>query len=100
MYIQLFKRILLDTDSIDSDQMEKERMEMITYCRRIHTEVNDQSALAYLDRYETSRDLSPIWWYTCDAFFYRMLNEACRNLNFETMYAMRGRTTAKQKGFQ
>ena len=69
MYIQLFKRILLDTDSIDSDQTEKERMEMITYCRRIHTEVNDQSALAYLDRYETSRDLSPIWWYTYDPFF-------------------------------
>lgn len=90
IYTQLFKHILLDTDSIDSDQAEKERVEMINYCRQIHTQVNDQSALAYLDRYETSRDLSPIWWYTCDAFFYRMLNEACRNLDIETMYAMRG----------
>ncbi|CAF3209077.1 unnamed protein product [Rotaria sp. Silwood2] len=88
MYTQLFKQIVLATDSPVHEK--QERAEMIAYCRSYYTEINNQSALTFLERYELDESHhSAIWWYSCDGFLYKMLNEACRIQDIETMYAMR-----------
>ncbi|CAF1344712.1 unnamed protein product [Adineta ricciae] len=88
MYTCLFKRLVLDINVTVNEEIKRE--EMLSYCRKYFARINNQSALTFLARYEQNEDHhSALWWYTCDGFLYKMLNEACRVQDIKTMYAMR-----------
>ncbi|CAF0953761.1 unnamed protein product [Adineta steineri] len=88
MYTQLFKQLVLSTNlPVDEKQ---EKAEMLSYCRNYLTQLNNESALTFLERFDREKsDHSAVWWYTYDSFLYRMLNKACRVQDIETMYAVR-----------
>jgi hypothetical protein len=58
--------------------------EFIQHCRDTFTE--NKEALDTVKQIEREyHDKTPIWWYTCDNFMYRMLNHALRVMNVDVI---------------
>ncbi|CAF1477100.1 unnamed protein product [Adineta steineri] len=79
MYTQILKEILLTINFED-----KHFEEFITYCREVYED--DENELKNVNQLQTTyKNKIPIWWYTWDAFFYRMLNCALRSMNIDML---------------
>ncbi|CAF1495891.1 unnamed protein product [Adineta steineri] len=77
MYTQILKEILLTIKFED-----KHFKEFITYCREVYKD--DENELQNVNQLQTTyKNNIPIWWYTWDAFLYRMLNQALRQMNVD-----------------
>ncbi|CAF0823526.1 unnamed protein product [Adineta steineri] len=82
MYSQILKEILLVINFED-----KHFQEFITYCRDVYNE--NEHELENINQLEaTYKNNIPIWWYTWDAFLYRMLNKALRLMDVDIIVRM------------
>ena len=82
MYTQILKEIFL---TIEFD--ETHIKEFIRYCREIL--IDSELELENIKKIERQyRNKTPIWWYTCDCFLYRMLNRALRIMDVEVIIKM------------
>ncbi|CAF1414160.1 unnamed protein product [Adineta steineri] len=82
MYTQILKEILLTINFED-----KYFEEFITYCREVY--VDDEHELKDVNQLQTTyKNHIPIWWYTWDAFLYRMLNQALRLVDVDMIIRM------------
>ncbi|CAF1046650.1 unnamed protein product [Adineta steineri] len=82
MYTQILKEILLTIKFED-----KHFKEFITYCREVYGD--DENELKNVHELQTTyKNNIPIWWYTWDAFLYRMLNQALRSMNVDIIIRM------------
>ncbi|CAF1383398.1 unnamed protein product [Adineta steineri] len=82
MYTQILKEIFLTIDFED-----KHIKEFITYCRDVYD--NDEHELRNINQLQaTYKNNIPIWWYTWDAFLYRMLNQALRLMDIDIIVRM------------
>ncbi|CAF3508257.1 unnamed protein product [Rotaria socialis] len=76
MYSVLFKEIILEIEEDDIQAMK----DLVVYCRQKDIDENQ------LNKFECDYHCrSPIWWYTCENFLYRMLNRALGSLDMEIM---------------
>ncbi|CAF1063676.1 unnamed protein product [Adineta steineri] len=61
--------------------------EFLTYCREVYDD--DENELKNVNQLQkTYKDKTPIWWYTWDAFLYRMLNQALRLMDVDMIIRM------------
>ncbi|CAF0776354.1 unnamed protein product [Adineta steineri] len=82
MYTQILKEILLTINFED-----KHFKEFITYCREVYND--DKHELKNVNQLQTTYKRNiPIWWYTWDAFLYRMLNQALRLMDADIIIRM------------
>ncbi|CAF4142231.1 unnamed protein product, partial [Adineta steineri] len=82
MYTQILKEILLTINFED-----KHFKEFITYCREVYED--DKHELKNVTQLQTTyKNNIPIWWYTWDAFLYRMLNQALRQMDVDMIVRM------------
>ena len=82
MYTQLFKEILLEMKD-DGNCISV----LTDYCRKFYT--GSASGLEVIDEFKQNyRPGSAIWWYTRECFVYRMLNQALRALEGDTIINM------------
>ncbi|CAF0844082.1 unnamed protein product [Adineta steineri] len=82
MYSQILKEILLTINFED-----KHFKEFITYCRDVYED--DENELKNVNQLQTTyKNNIPIWWYTWDAFLYRMLNQALRQMDVDMIIRM------------
>ncbi|CAF1466155.1 unnamed protein product [Adineta steineri] len=82
MYTQILKEIFLTIDFED-----KHIKEFITYCRDVYD--NDEHELRNINQLQAAyKNNIPIWWYTWDAFLYRMLNCALRSMDADIIVRM------------
>ncbi|CAF3761732.1 unnamed protein product, partial [Adineta steineri] len=82
MYSQILKEILLTINFED-----KHMKEFITYCRDVYED--DENELKNVHQLRTTyKNNIPIWWYTWDAFLYRMLNQALRSMDVDIIVRM------------
>ncbi|CAF4225147.1 unnamed protein product, partial [Adineta steineri] len=82
MYTQILKEILLSIKFED-----KYFKEFITYCRDVYDD--DERELKNVNQLQTTyKNNIPIWWYTWDAFLYRMLNCALRSMDVDIIVRM------------
>ncbi|CAF1370027.1 unnamed protein product [Adineta steineri] len=82
MYSQILKEILL-TITFEDKHFE----EFISYCRKIYED--DEHELKNVNQLQTTyKNKIPIWWYTWDAFLYRMLNQALRSMDVDMIIRM------------
>ncbi|CAF1133141.1 unnamed protein product [Adineta steineri] len=82
MYTQILKEILLTIDFED-----KHIKEYIAYCHDVYTD--DENELKNVNQLQTTYKKNiPIWWYTWDAFLYRMLNQALRSMDVDIILRM------------
>ncbi|CAF1305618.1 unnamed protein product [Adineta steineri] len=82
MYTLVLKEILLTINFED-----KHFKEFITYCREVYDD--DEHELKNVSQLQTTyKNNVPIWWYTWDAFLYRMLNQALRSMNVDMIIRM------------
>ncbi|CAF4167778.1 unnamed protein product [Adineta steineri] len=82
MYTQILKEILLTINFKD-----KHIKEFITYCREVYED--DENELKNVNQLQaTYKNNIPIWWYTWDAFLYRMLNQALRTMDADLIVRM------------
>ncbi|CAF0781221.1 unnamed protein product [Adineta steineri] len=82
MYTQILKEILLTINFED-----KHFKEFITYCRKVYE--GDKNELENINQLQTTyKNNIPIWWYTWDAFLYRMLNQALRSIDVDIIVRM------------
>ncbi|CAF1262994.1 unnamed protein product [Adineta steineri] len=82
IYTQILKEILLTINFED-----KHMNEFITYCRDVYND--DENELINVNQLQkTYRNNIPIWWYTWDAFLYRMLNQALRSMDVDMIVRM------------
>ncbi|CAF0843495.1 unnamed protein product [Adineta steineri] len=82
MYSQILKEILLTINFED-----KHFKEFITYCREVYED--DENELKNVNQLQTTyKNNIPIWWYTWDAFLYRMLNQALRQMDVDIIVRM------------
>ncbi|CAF1168642.1 unnamed protein product [Adineta steineri] len=82
MYSQILKEILLTINFED-----KHMKEFITYCREVYED--DEHELKNVNQLQTTyKNKIPIWWYTWDAFLYRMLNQALRSMDVDIIIGM------------
>ncbi|CAF1299635.1 unnamed protein product [Adineta steineri] len=82
MYSQILKEILL---TINFE--EKHFKEFITYCREVYDD--DENELKNVNQLQkTYKNNISIWWYTWDAFLYRMLNQALRLMDVDMIIRM------------
>ncbi|CAF1428107.1 unnamed protein product [Adineta steineri] len=82
MYTQILKEILLTISFED-----KHFTEFITYCREVY--VDDENELKNVHQLQTTyKNNILIWWYTWDAFLYRMLNQALRQMDVDIIIRM------------
>ena len=81
MYDQLFREIVL---AMKEDEM----TDMYDFCR-IHYNKNREASKFLAELKETYADHSPVWWYSRDAFLYRMLNKALRTHQYDTLFVLR-----------
>ncbi|CAF1248519.1 unnamed protein product [Adineta steineri] len=82
MYTQILKEILLTIKFED-----KYFKEFITYCREVYED--DENELKNVHQLQTTyKNNIPIWWYTWDAFLYRMLNQALRLMDIDMIIRM------------
>ena len=82
MYTQLFKRILFEMEDDDNC------VGVLTdYCRKFYT--GNARDTMIIDAFQQNyRPESAIWWYTSECFAYRMLNQALRALEGDTIINM------------
>ena len=82
MYTQLFKEILLEMKDDENS------VKVLTaYCRNFYKGNTRDSKI--IDEFERDyRSESVIWWYTRECFAYRMLNQALRALEGDTIINM------------
>ncbi|UJR19413.1 hypothetical protein I4U23_022543 [Adineta vaga] len=94
MWFQLFIEVLLRMHHKTTD-----RKELINICKK--TYINDTEVLKIIDEFEKnySADQS-VWWYTRDTCFYRMLNKALRNQDFDMLFIFRSFITNIAKQIQ
>ncbi|CAF1299652.1 unnamed protein product [Adineta steineri] len=82
MYSQILKEILLTINFED-----KHMKEFIIYCRDVYED--DEHELKNVNQLQTTyKNKIPIWWYTWDAFLYRMLNQALRLMDIDIILRM------------
>ncbi|CAF1023362.1 unnamed protein product [Adineta steineri] len=82
MYSQILKEILLTIKFED-----KHFKEFISYCREVYKD--DENESKNVNQLQTTyRNEIPIWWYTWDAFLYRMLNQALRLMDVDMIIRM------------
>ncbi|CAF0851251.1 unnamed protein product [Adineta steineri] len=82
MYTQILKEILLTINFED-----KHIKEFISYCRKVYED--DEHELKNVNQLQTTyKNNIPIWWYTWDAFLYRMLNQALRSMDADMIVRM------------
>ncbi|CAF1422468.1 unnamed protein product [Adineta steineri] len=82
MYTQILKEILL---TINFEV--KHFKEFITYCRDVYED--DENESKNVNQLQTTyKNKIPIWWYTWDAFLYRMLNQALRSMDVDIIVRM------------
>ncbi|CAF1255758.1 unnamed protein product [Adineta steineri] len=82
MYTQILKEILFTIKFED-----KHFKEFITYCRKVYE--GDEHELKNVNQLQTTyKNNIPIWWYTWDAFLYRMLNQALRLMDMDIIVRM------------
>ncbi|CAF1095738.1 unnamed protein product [Adineta steineri] len=82
MYSQILKEILLTINFED-----KHFKAFITYCRDVYDD--DENELKNVNQLQTTfKNNIPIWWYTWDAFLYRMLNQALRSMDVDMIIRM------------
>ncbi|CAF0819456.1 unnamed protein product [Adineta steineri] len=82
MYTQILNEILLTISFED-----KHFQEFITYCRGVYED--DEHELKNINQLQaTYKNNIPIWWYTWDAFLYRMLNQALRTTDVDIIVRM------------
>ncbi|CAF1467915.1 unnamed protein product [Adineta steineri] len=82
MYSQILKEILLTITFED-----KHFKEFTTYCRDVYED--DENVLKNVNQLQTTyKNKIPIWWYTWDAFLYRMLNQALRHMDVDMIIRM------------
>ncbi|CAF1286407.1 unnamed protein product [Adineta steineri] len=82
MYSQILKEILLTITFED-----KHFKEFINYCREVYGD--DEHELKNVNQLQTTyKNNIPIWWYTWDAFLYRMLNQALRHMDVDMIIRM------------
>ena len=82
MYTQLFKNILL-TITFEPRHID----EFIEHCRKQFADI--ERKLTYLQELrETYHKKTPVWWYTCESFLYRMLNTSLRLMDVDIMIKM------------
>ncbi|CAF1422373.1 unnamed protein product [Adineta steineri] len=82
MYTQILKEILLTINFED-----KHIQEFITYCREVYDD--DENELKKVNQLQTTyKNNIPIWWYTWNAFLYRMLNQALRLMDVDMIIRM------------
>ncbi|CAF1283859.1 unnamed protein product [Adineta steineri] len=82
MYTQILKEILLTINFED-----KHFKKFITYCREVYDD--DENELKNVNQLKkTYKKNIPIWWYTRDAFLYRMLNQALRLMDVDMIVRM------------
>ena len=79
MYTQIIKEILL------SIKFEQEHFgEFVQYCRKVLCDKKKQ--LYFVDQFAKDyRDKTPIWWYTCECFLYRMVNQVLREMDIDVI---------------
>ncbi|CAF1475081.1 unnamed protein product [Adineta steineri] len=82
MYTQILKEILLTINFED-----KHFKEFIIYCREVY-EDNENDSKNVNQLQATYKNNIPIWWYTWDAFLYRMLNQALRLMDVDIIIRM------------
>ena len=81
MFAQLLKEVFLGMTDVD-------RSDMIEFCRTKYADNPRQ--LELINRFQNDYQRhSPVWWYSLDAFLYRMLNKALRIQDISTLYALR-----------
>ncbi|CAF1428100.1 unnamed protein product [Adineta steineri] len=82
MYTQILKEILLTINFED-----KHFKEFISYCHSVYDD--DEHELKNVNKLQTTyKNNIPIWWYTWDAFLYRMLNQALRQMDVDIIIRM------------
>ncbi|CAF1138025.1 unnamed protein product [Adineta steineri] len=82
MYTQILKEILLTINFED-----KHMRQFITYCREVLDD--GENEIKNVDHLQTTyKNNIPIWWYTWDAFLYRMLNCALRSMDADIIVRM------------
>ncbi|CAF0793340.1 unnamed protein product [Adineta steineri] len=82
MYTQILKEILLTINLED-----KHFKEFITYCREVYND--DKHELKNINQLQTTYKKNiPIWWYTWDAFLYRVLNQGLRLMDADIIVRM------------
>ncbi|CAF1174345.1 unnamed protein product [Adineta steineri] len=82
MYTKILKEILL-TISFEDKHMK----EFITYCREVYND-NEHELININKLQATYKNKIPIWWYTWNAFLYRMLNCALRSMDVDMIIRM------------
>ena len=81
MYDQLFRDIVLN---ISDDDMQ----DMYEFCgQKYRDSAQEQEFLKVFQHKYSSH--SPVWWYTQEAFLYRMLNKALRTHQYDILYLLR-----------
>jgi hypothetical protein len=81
MYDQLFREIVLV-------MKEEDMTDMYDFCI-IHYKGNREEMKFLVELQKNYSDHSPVWWYSRDAFLYRMLNKALRTHQYDTLYVLR-----------
>lgn len=82
MYASLLRDILIAFETAESTEKE-----MVDFCRQKCA--NSESDLKIVDELEWYNSSNSIIWYTRDTFLYRLLNKAVRELDADTLYALR-----------
>ncbi|CAF3494933.1 unnamed protein product [Adineta steineri] len=82
IYTQILKEII-STINFEDKHFE----EFITFCREVFA--NDENELKHVNQLQlTYKNHIPIWWYTWDAFLYRMLNQAFKSMDINIIIRM------------
>jgi tetratricopeptide (TPR) repeat protein len=82
MYLQILKEILLDINF-----GHYHFKQFIEYCRDVF--VDNEYEMEIIKEFERQyRDETPIWWYICKCFLYRMLNRALGTMNVDIIIKM------------
>ncbi|CAF1541377.1 unnamed protein product [Adineta steineri] len=82
MYTQILKEILLTIKFED-----KHFKEFISYCHEVYED--DENEVKNVHQLQTTyKNNIPIWWYTWNAFLYRMLNQALRLMDVDIIVRM------------
>lgn len=81
MYDQLFQDIVL----AESDE---NMQDMFEFCEQQYRG-NDKEQKFLKELKTKYNSKSPIWWYTCEAFLYRIMNKALREHQYDLLYLLR-----------
>ena len=69
-------------------QKSSDRTELVDICKKFYA--NNQKQMEIIEEFEQSYNAEKaIWWYTRDSCFYRIVNKALRQQDFDTLFAFR-----------